>query len=142
MKEVYATLKEIEEIVDWWYSLNKGYTDLNNLDDVLRRFTGLFYYLTEESAKAYQDYTISYVRRRVGLSKQEQALIESSGLSKAKAESKSISLCEELYNTEATNESYHYTLKIKLNAMSKIIEAIKQKISNLKLEKQNTNNQV
>ena len=59
MKDYDEIINEINEIVKWWYSLNKGYTDLNHLDEVLRRLTGLYYYFNDILADSYKVYLMS-----------------------------------------------------------------------------------
>jgi hypothetical protein len=131
MKDYEEIINEIDDIVKWWYNLKKGYTDLNNLDDVLRRLTGLYYYLSEIVSDSYKVYLMSYVSRKVGYSKRVQGFI-SNGSSATSAKEEAIS--DEDLRDEAEQESYYNMLKLKLNATSKIIESIRQKISNLKQE--------
>jgi len=131
MKDYDEVIIEINKIVDWWYSLKKGYTDLNHLDEVLRRLTGLYYYFNDIVADSYKVYLMSYVSRKVGYSKRVQGLIES-GNSATSAKEEAIS--EEDLKDEAEQEAFYNMLKLKGSAITKIIEAIRQRISNLKSE--------
>ena len=133
MKDLNETLQEITNINDWWYNLQKGYTDMNHLDDVHRRLTGLFFYLSELTAENYKEYLFSYVNKKVGLSKNKAAIMEGKK-SAAFADAKSIMQAAEMFKLEAENEAIYNRCKLILSATGKTIEAIKQKISNLKAE--------
>jgi hypothetical protein len=141
MKDLESVLSEIADITLWWYDLKKGYTSISHLDDVHRKLTGLYFFLSELSAEAYRDYSMSYVSKKVGLSKQKAAIMESKRTA-ALADAKSILAMADVIRKEAEEEAIYNRCKLILSATAKIIEAIKQKISNLKSEKQNSNRQV
>lgn len=130
MKE---TIEQIDKIVSWWLNLKKGYTDLNHLDEVHRKLSGHYYYLSEITADSYKEYLFSYIRKKVGLGKREQALTEK-GLTATLAKSTAPMHEEILMMEEAEMEATYNGLKLKLNATAKVIEAIRQRISNLKTE--------
>lgn len=131
MSNYEETIKEIDSIVKWWYNLAKGYTDINKLEDVLRRLTGLYYYFNEILADSYKIYLMSYVSRKVGFAKRVQGLIESG---KTATGAKEEGVNEEELRDEAEQESFYNMLKLKKDAISKIIDAIRQRVSTLKSE--------
>ena len=141
MKDLNNTLEEITNITNWWYNLGKGYNSISHLDDVHRKLTGLYFFLSELTAQYYKDYSMSYVSKKVGLSKQKAAIMESKKTA-ALADAKSILAMADVIRKEAEEEAIYNRCKLMLNATAKIIEAVKQKISNLKAEKSNSNNQV
>ena len=61
-----------------------------------------------------------------------------SGRSATAAKSEAPLQSIELLNDEAEKEAEYNSFKLKLNAVSKILEAIRQRISNLKTEKSGT----
>lgn len=134
MKE---TIKNIDNIVAWWLNLQKGFTDMNSLDEVHRKLSGYYYYLSEIVSDSYRDYLFSYVHKKIGLGKREQALTES-GMTATLAKSTAPLHERDLMIDEAESESTYNALKLKLNATSKVLEAIRQRISNLKSEKNTT----
>ena len=127
------TIKQIDDIISWWFNLKKGFTDLNHLDEVHRKLSGHYYYLSEIVSDLYKDYLLSYVHKKVGLAKREQALTEK-GLSVTLAKSTAPMHEEQILMEEAQAEGEYNALKLKLNAVSKVLEAIRQRISNLKTE--------
>lgn len=131
MKDYDKIIKEIDDIVNWWYKLEKGYTNLNHLDDVLRRLTALYYYFNDILSDSYKVYLMSYVSRKVGYSKRVQSLIESG---KTATSAKEEAVNDEDLKDEAEQESLYNMLKLKGSAIAKIIDGLRQKISNLKTE--------
>ena len=131
--EYKETLTNINIIRDWWFNLKKGYTDLNTLDYTLQKLTGNYDYLAEYLSESYKDYLISHEYKKIGMSKQEQALM-SIGESATAAKSIAPMKEKDLLINHAQIESEFFFLKNKINSTSKIIEAIKQRISNLKKE--------
>lgn len=131
MKNYDEIIKEIDDIVNWWYKLEKGYTNINHLDDVLRRLTALYYYFNDILSDSYKVYLMSYVSRKVGYSKRVQSLIESG---KTATSAKEEAVNDEDLKDEAEQESLYNMLKLKGSAIAKIIDGLRQKISNLKTE--------
>jgi hypothetical protein len=136
MKDLQETIKEVDLIISWWLSLKQGYNNLNKLDYTLQKLSGHYYYLCELTAQSYKDYLFSYVGKKVGLAKREQAIINEGG--SATLAKQTAPLHEEmLLMEEAEREGDYNTLKLKLSAVSKVLEAIRQRIANLKIELNN-----
>ena len=136
MKDLQETVNKIDEIVSWWLNLEKGYTNISHLDEIHRKLSGYYFYLSEIVADSYKDYLFSYIHKKVGLAKRQQGLIES-GDSVTKAKEIAPLHEEMLLMDEAEAEANYNALKLKLNAVSKVLEAIRQRISNLKTELNN-----
>ena len=133
MKDLQETINNIDKIVSWWLELKKGYSDISHLDEVNRKLSGYFYYLSEHVADSNKDYLFAYVHKKVGLAKREQRIIDDGG--SATLAKQTAPLHEEmLLMEEAQTEADFYALRLKLNAVAKVLEAIKQRISNLKKE--------
>ncbi len=129
-------LKQINIIRDWWFNLKLGFQDINKLDYTLQKLTGYYDYLCELLSNAYNDYLLKHEYKKIGLSKQEQKLMEK-GESATAAKSIAPMMEETLLLEHVEKESEFYFLKNKKESTSKIIEAIKQRISNLKIEMKN-----
>lgn len=128
------TIKNINIIRDWWLNLKRGCQDINTLDYTLQKLTGYYDFLGELAAEKYKDYLISHEHRKVGLSRQEQSLRDKGESITAAKAIAPMKMEDELIN-HAEIESDFYFLKNKLNSTAKIIDAIRQRISNLKNEK-------
>ena len=138
MKEINNTLADISKIINWLYNIEKGYSSMENIDDVHRKLTGLYFFLSEITADSYKSYLMSYVSKKVGLSKQKAAIMEGKKTA-ALADAKSIVLMAETITKEAEDEAIYNQCKLILSASSKVIEAMKQRVSNLKSEKNKNN---
>lgn len=133
MKDLTEILNEISKIVGWWYDLEKGYSNITHLDDVHRRLSGLFFFLSEITAENKSEYLHAKHSRKSNIASIKYELISNkSTVSKAQAEAEAST--EDLQKNEVQLEAITERCKIMLSATDKAIEAVRQKISNLKLE--------
>ena len=138
MKDLNETLTEISNIVGWWYNLNKGFTDIGKLDEIHRKLSALFFFLSELTAENKNEYLHAKHSRKSNIASiKHKLLLEKKTGVKAQAEADT--LTEDIQEQEMELETITERCKIMLNATDKVIEAVRQKISNLKLEQMKGN---
>ena len=84
-----------------------------------------------------RDYNQSYFIRKISINKSTQGFITNKKLPKNKAETLSLIENEEIYAKEIELESMAYQYDLLLRQVNKILEAMSQRISYLKTEKEN-----
>jgi len=128
-------IKQIDGIVNWWLNLKKGYQNMDHLDEVHRKLTALNYFLADEIKDKYDGYSIAKIERRIGVSTTETHIYENQEKKNFNLASSQAKISEKDYFIEeAQRESDYLYLKHKVLAISKVIESIKQRVSNLKTE--------
>lgn len=117
---------------------NKKYSTLSidallNCKDQLVTFN---FNLAEEVAEAKRSYNMGYYIRKINVVKQKNALINQ-GNSATAAESAAIEKNEEHLKEELDREALSYRMDLLLKQSNKVVDAIQQRVSYLKVEKQN-----
>lgn len=138
--EAEKTLNDIRKLVDWWFNLKKGYSDIDNLLEINRKLSGYSYYLGELVAENYTDYLFYYSLRKIGEIKEKQRLIEIEGLSANKAEILSHAKCYEDLKNEIIQEGNYERLRVLLRQTNLIISQIDNRIYRLRKEQENPKN--
>ena len=133
------TLKEISKIIDWWINLKKGFTDIETINYAQQKLSGYAYYLAEQVAEMKEQYNKGYYMRKINISKQKNAFINQ-GKSATHAESLAIESCKEAFENELKSEALSHRFDLLLKQVNHILAAFQQRISYLKIEKQNTKN--
>ncbi len=129
-------LIEIKKIVDWWFKLKKGYSDIDGLLEVNRKLSGYCYYLAELVSENYQDYLFYYSNRKIGEIKQKQHLIENEDFSATKAESYAKKETLEDLKNEIIQEGNYEKLRLLLRQSNVIIDQIDNRIFKLRKEQE------
>ncbi len=93
--------------------------------------------LSEGLAELKTNYNKSYYVRKLKVAQKEQELINKDGLSAAKATSGSIVATAEFLDTELSYQSSAYRVELFLKQVNILIHTIQQRISYLKIEKNN-----
>ena len=137
---------EILEIIDRqvaWYYKNNEIASINDLIIFQDRLAVNSYYLAQLYAEAYQKYleTVYYTKTKkikTFLSKKAEKIedkILTDKLAQSYAEDESLQeFCDELFN-----EWHKEKLRILLSQLNNILNALQQRISYLKIEKNKTN---
>lgn len=129
-------INDINEIVNWWYKLPPDYTALNDIDFKLQRLSGLYYAYTTEVANAYGKHLSSYVARRIMVARHELGLYDK--MSQSKAEKQAIAENETHYIDEIVKEAEYSEHRLRLSAMSKVMDAMRSRITTLRDERHRT----
>jgi hypothetical protein len=135
--KVDLQVQRINEIVNWWFKLPNDFTAIAEIEYNLQRLTGLNYYYSGIVAQSYAKYLKTYIDRRVGVSRREVGKYSQMAQSKANAEAMAESA--DFMEAEITAEFEYNEHKLRLSAMGKVIEAMRQRISTLKNEKTHGN---
>ena len=125
-------IQSINEIIMWWYELPADYTGTGDIDYHLQRLSGLYYSYSSDVAKAYLKHLETYIQRRIGIARHELSLYDK--MSQNKAEKESIAANEEKYLTEIVAEAQYNEHRLRLSAMSKVMDAMRTRISSLRKE--------
>ena len=126
------TIADIEVIIGWWQTLEKDYGNINDIDYSLQKLTGLNYFYSAEVSGLNKSYLFAYVRRRVGVARSE--IKNYANHSQGKSATIALSENEALYIDEVEKEANFSEHRVRLSAISKVIDAMRQRISNLKNE--------
>lgn len=132
------TLKEIEKILcEYFKDGAKIQIDgLLNLRDKLAIHS---YRLAEYTAGAKTSYNVSYFTRKISVSKKKQAIIQDKGISAAQATIEAENANEELFQQEQIDEANAFKHDLLLKQVNQVLNAMSQRISYLKTEKNETN---
>jgi len=128
----------IEQITEIIMAYNKAYKTLS-IDDLLNakdKLVTLNFNLAEEVATAKDSYNMGYYLRKINVTKHKNAYINQ-GKSATAAESAAIDNTRAELKAELEKESYAYRLDLLLKQSNKVVDALQQRISFLKREKQN-----
>lgn len=124
-----------------WYQGNSEKGTIDQLQRVQDKITTWSYFIGEELSKAFGESSMSYMIRKVEVSRKKLNLMNNSGMSGTKADAQSIVDCEDQYKQEIESETYTNHVKILLDQSYKVVKAISQRISNLKNEREHAKTQ-
>ena len=116
----------------------KGNYKTLSIDDLLNckdKLVTLNYNLAEETADSKDSYNMGYYLRKINVTKNKNAYINQ-GKSAAAAESAAIENTRAELKDELLKESNAYRLDLLLKQSNKVVDAIQQRVSFLKTEKQ------
>ena len=128
----------IEQITEVIMAYNKNYKTLS-IDELLNakdKIVTLNFNLAEEVAAAKDSYNMGYYLRKINVVKTKNAYINQ-GKSATAAESTAIENTRAELKAELEKESYAYRLDLLLKQSNKVVDALTQRISFLKVEKKN-----
>jgi len=128
----------IEQITEVIMAYNKNYKTLS-IDELLNakdKIVTLNFNLAEEVAAAKDSYNMGYYLRKINVVKTKNVYINQ-GKSATAAESTAIENTRAELKAELEKESYAYRLDLLLKQSNKVVDALTQRISFLKVEKKN-----
>ena len=129
-------IEEVNKLIDS-YERSIESQNLSGLIALRDRLAINSYRLAQESSEMKRDYNQSYFIRKISINKSTQGFITNKKLPKNKAETLSLIENEEIYAKEIELESMAYQYDLLLRQVNKILEAMSQRISYLKTEKEN-----
>jgi|SRR3990172_11433804 len=113
----------------------------DSIDSILRQrdeLATLSFRLAEMSADSKRGYNGAYFIRKVNIARKVQEL-QKQGMAYNKADTEALLKNEKFYLAEILNEAEAYKMDILLRQCNKILDAMSQRISHLKIEMQKTN---
>lgn len=128
----------LEQINDVIQAYNKSYKTLS-IDDLLNakdKLVTLNFNLAEEVAEAKKSYNYGYYIRKINIVKAKNRFINQ-GTSAVAAEAKALEEFAGDLKTELDREAFSHRLDLLLRQSNKVVDAIQQRVSFLKTEKQN-----
>ena len=128
----------LEQVSGVITAYKRNYKTLS-IDDLLNckdKLVTLNYNLAEETADSKDSYNMGYFLRKINVTKAKNAYIYQ-GKSAAAAESAAIENTRAELKDELLKESNAYRLDLLLKQSNKVVDAIQQRVSFLKTEKQN-----
>ena len=132
MKYPEDIIEKITKGIDWYYE-NHSQTSLPMLMNAQDKLATLSFNLAEIAGKAYSDYTTKYFLRKKKIIVKLEDFTEAGfngTISKNKAENEALSAREE----ETKANGFQRETKLLLDQTNKILEAMKQRISQIKKE--------
>jgi len=129
-------IEEVNKLIDS-YERSIESQNLSGLIALRDRLAINSYRLAQESSEMKRDYNHAYFIRKISINKCTQGFITNKKLPKNKAETLSLIENEEIYAKEIELESMAYQYDLLLRQVNKILEAMAQRISYLKTEKEN-----
>jgi hypothetical protein len=130
------TLNRITQIIDKYESSIRS-QDIEGLI-VLRDHLAInSYRLAQEAAELKKDYNSTYFIRKISVNKSTQGIIGEKKLPMNKATLEATIANEDIYKQEQELESAAYQLDLLLRQSNKVLEAMSQRISYLKTEREN-----
>ena len=128
------TLKLIAEQIEW-YTNHSSKATIHLILDSKDKLAGYSYHLATLAADLKIEYNPNYFTKNINVAKTKQALrIKGIGLGQAKLDA--ILEHQEAYNTQIEAEADAYRADILLKSVYKVLDAMSQRISVLKQEKQ------
>jgi hypothetical protein len=129
-------IEEINKLIDS-YERSIESQNLSGLIALRDRLAINSYRLAQESSEFKRDYNQAYFIRKISINKSTQGFIANKKLPKNKAEVMSLIENEDIYSKEIELEAVAYQYDLLLRQVNKILEAMAQRISYLKTEKEN-----
>lgn len=130
------TLDEVNRLIDN-YELSIGSQNLSKLIELRDRLSIWTYRLAQESTEFKKDYNTAYFIRKISVSKSTQGILNNKKTAFNKASLDALIQNEDIYKEEQNLESACYTFDLLLRQANKVLEAMAQRISYLKTEKEN-----
>ena len=128
----------LEQITEVIQAYNESYKDLSidNLLNAKDKLVTLNFNLAEEVAEAKKSYNYGYYIRKINIVKAKNRYINQ-GTSATAAEAKALEEFAGDLKIELDREAISYRMDLLLKQSNKVVDAIQQRISFLKIEKQN-----
>ena len=128
----------LEQITEVIQAYNESYKDLSidNLLNAKDKLVTLNFNLAEEVAEAKKSYNYGYYIRKINIVKAKNRYINQ-GTSATAAEAKALEEFAGDLKIELDREAISYRMDLLLRQSNKVVDAIQQRISFLKVEKQN-----
>jgi hypothetical protein len=130
------TLEQINRLIDN-YEKSIGSQNLSKLLELRDRLSVWTYRLAQEATEFKKDYNTAYFIRKISVSKSTQGILNNKKVAFNKASLDALVENEDIYKEEQSLESACYTMDLLLRQSNKILEAMAQRISYLKTEKEN-----
>lgn len=137
MQGIDELIEEVITIVEWYKSLPKDYSNIEDLMYARQKICGNMFMLSVELGKARQawkeyEYTTESVRRKT----MAEMLVEGNAIGKSDAYARADSMIA--LEQQQLSESYFYRLKFMFDSSQDVNNTIMQHISVLKKERENT----
>lgn len=137
MQGIDELIDEVITIVDWYKTLPKDYSNIEDLMYARQKICGNMFMLSVELGKARQawkeyEYTTESIRRKT----MAEMLAEGTAVGKADAYARADSMIA--MEQEQVSESYFYRLKFMFDSSQDVNNTIMQHISVLKKERENS----
>jgi len=120
-----------------WYRENGNTASINDLLDCRDTISTWCYNLAEKTGDEKTDYNMACFIRTIEVSRTKQALIKK-GSKIGHADIQALIENEGLFKQEIIHESYAFKLDLLLKSAYKVLDAISQRVSYLKVEESNT----
>lgn len=130
-------LIEIERLIDN-YEKSVGSQNLSGLLELRDRLAVNSYRLAQQVAEYKKEYNFAYFTRKISVAKSTQGMLAASKMPMNKATMEATIKNEEIYLQEQELEAAAYQMDLLLRQVNKVLEALSQRISHLKTEKENT----
>ena len=128
-------LQQISEILTL-YAANSGGQAVDLLLRQRDVLAALSYRLAEMAGEAKGEYNAKYFQRKITVARATQRLINE-GMAFNKADSKSLIENEDYYRAEIAKEAEAYKMDLLLKQVNRVLDAMSQRISFLKMELKN-----
>ena len=134
METEKSTLEQITDLIRWYNKLSKGYHNVTDLQDSVRKMATLIFYFAVEVGEAYEQKNQKEFGRKASFSR-EQDYAMKDGKSAAAAEAIARKAVESLLDLEQQADSIYRKSYLLLESAKDVMEAMRQHISNLKQER-------
>lgn len=134
------TFDEIAKVVTW-YDNNYRTGSIEDLLASRDKIAVLSFRLAEQCGDSKKEYNVKRFIKKIEFSRQKQAFINS-GSTGTKADAEATEATEMQYREEIEQEAIGFKMDLILRQTNKILEAMNQRISHLKKEKETSKHQV
>lgn len=141
MKEL-DIFEEISKGIQWYFENSDKTPDPVKLLDFQDKMVAYSFWLGDALVNAKTDYNLKYFNKKMKLSRSIQGFIKSQELAVNKATIEATIANEDVIKQEVESESYAYRCEVLLKQLNKVLDTVRQRISYLKQEKNNSNTQV
>jgi len=134
--------KEIESILNWYY-VNSDKVDNPGLFlDKRDKLSVLSYRVAQEQADYNEQFLLTEMKRKIFVAKHiEEAMKQALKPAFNRIESQALIAAEEILDEEKTNEALTKRCSLILNQINKVLDAMNQRVSYLRKERETSNNQ-
>jgi len=135
-----GTVDEIAKVINW-YDDNYRTSSIEDLLASRDKIAVLSFRLAEQCGDSKKEYNVRRFIKKIEFSRQKQEFMNS-GSSGIKADAEATDATEMQYREELEHEAIGFKMDLILRQTNKILEAMNQRISHLKKEKENSKHQV
>jgi hypothetical protein len=129
-------ISEIGDMIQW-YKTEGDKATIGDLLSCRDQIATNCWSLAQFTGDAKTDYNQVYFQRKIEIARQKQAMFDRHEPN-TKADVKAIIASEGLFNAEILKEGYAFKLDLMLKAANKVVDAISQRVSYLKIEETQT----